>query len=163
MPLAYYVFLFKVHFLEQILSFIKFSKSAAILIVVTVYFIAPLQQPLAEGFHKVAHAFSKTSNHHSHTSNLLEKDHEHDANSHNTHQHEIHSHEFLSFLNTVFSNDLEDDQRPSLNNELDKHVIKLAFFEPKFHKVKSRNKFYWVNKQYIISTATASPPPKEIA
>ncbi|GER58818.1 hypothetical protein [Patiriisocius marinus] len=149
--------------MEQTLPFVKFFKSAAILIVVTIYFIAPLQQPLAEGFHKVAHAFSKTSNHHSHISNLLEKDHEDHAHSHSTQQHETHSHEFLSFLNTVFSNDIEDDQHPSLNTELDKHVIKLAFFEPKFHKVKSRTQFYWVNKQYIVSTAIASPPPKEIA
>lgn len=121
---------------------------------VSLYFITPLQQPLAQGFHKVAHAFIKTNSNHSHT-----KSHTAQHNHHDNHI-ETHTHELVTFFNSLFSKDSTKEQQKTKTIDLDKHILQLTVFKPKYHKPKNNQQFYWLTSKYSISISITSPPPK---
>lgn len=134
--------------MSQPLYFQKALQSAAILSIAALYCLAPLQKPLADGFHKLEHSMLNTTSDHSHD---------------NAHHHNMgHDHQMLSFFNNLFSENTETgtDSQRSEEIKLDKHVIQQYSHQQHNFSPSIKNSFFFLYKKYGIPLPNSVPPPE---
>ncbi len=134
--------------MSQPLHIFKFLRATAIIFVAALYCLAPLQQPLADGFHKLEHTILNTNSNHSHElAHTLGSDHSHD-------------HKLLSFFNDLFSDDAQGDEQPIKEYKLDKHVVQQYVVQNYLIPPVSEENFSYSFTAYSISIPYILPPPK---
>lgn len=112
------------------------------------YCLAPLQQPLAAGFHKLEHAILSTNGNHSHEL------------AHHKNVSHGHEHQLLSFFNSLFSDDSEGNEQPAKEYKLDKHLLQYYALENSIIQPISEKNFNYIFGTYSVSLPFIVPPPK---
>jgi hypothetical protein len=135
--------------LKPTVRFIKLLQTTAILFVAALYCLAPLQQPLADGFHKLEHAILNTNGNHSH-------DFAHDNDSSHAHKHQA-----LSFFKDLFQENAQGDEQAVKTFELDKHIVQRNASQNKLFVVISNKNFNYTLGNYSVSLPFTLPPPEE--
>lgn len=126
----------------------KLLQTTAILFVAALYCLAPLQQPLASGFHKLEHAILNSSSNHSHEL------------SHHLHSSHAHEHKMLSFFNNLFSDDAHGNEHIEKECKLDKHVLQPHVFENSTIQINSEKLFNYRIGSYTVLLPFIVPPPE---
>ncbi len=112
------------------------------------YCLAPLQQPLADGFHKLEHTILNTNANHSHDL------------AHNLNVSHGHDHQLLSFFNNLLQDNGNGNEQPVKEFKLDKHLIQYYAFEYISIKIDSEKNFKYAIGAYSVSLFYISPLPK---
>ncbi|MAZ71822.1 MAG: hypothetical protein CMC70_01620 [Flavobacteriaceae bacterium] len=112
------------------------------------YCLGPLQQPLADGFHKLEHAILDTNGNHSH-------DVAQDQNIAHGHDHKL-----LQFVNNLFSEDAQGDQKPVKELKLDKHILQEYSIEKVQILIASEKNYNYTSGTYSVSLPFVLPPPE---
>lgn len=134
--------------MDQLVSRIKLLETTAIFLIAVLYCLAPLQKPLADGFHKLEHTILNTNSNHSH-----DMAHTQD----NSHSHE---HQFLSFLNDLFQDNSQGNEHPVKQFKLDKHNLQLYVYEYSGLHDTSEINFSYRFGAYLVSLPLVFPPPE---
>ena len=134
--------------MNQPLRFFKLIQTAAIIAVALLYGLAPLQQPLADGFHKLEHALLNTDGHHSHdTAYDLELAHSHE-------------HQLLSFFNDLFQDQSSEDDAAAKELKLDKHILQYRASLKHGVTNSSEENFNYNYIPYSVALPYTYPPPE---
>lgn len=134
--------------MSQPLRIFKLLQTTAILFVAVLYCLAPLQQPLADGFHSLEHAILNTNDNHSHDlAHELDSPHSHD-------------HKLLSFFNDLFQDDAQGDEQPVKEFKLDKHILQQYAIKNSSIQIVSEKSFNYTVGTYSVSLSSVLPPPE---
>lgn len=134
--------------MSQPLHIFKLLQTTAIFFVAALYCLAPLQQPLVDGFHKLEHTILNTNSGHSH--NIA----------HHINVSHGHEHKMLSFLNDLFSDNAQGTEQPVKEFELDKHVLQQYAFESSRVQIIIEKNFHYIFGAYSVSLPFTLPPPE---
>ncbi len=115
----------------------------------TLYCLAPLQQPLADGFHKLEHTILSTNSNHSHDlAHTLDVSHGHE-------------HKALAFFNNLFQDNTQGDEQSVKELKLDKHILQQYAFENSSLQIISEKNFNYTFGPYSVSLSFVLPPPED--
>jgi|GEM_PF-914189 len=147
-PNTYSVFYTNTLVVSQPLRIFKLLQTTTIFFVAALYCLAPLQQPLADGFHKLEHAILNTNANHAHNlAHELDTSHSHD-------------HQLLSFLDNLFQDDAPENEQPVKEFKLDKHTLQLYTSENTSTQMLSEKNFNYALGTYSVSLPYILPPPE---
>ncbi|QIE60083.1 hypothetical protein G5B37_11060 [Rasiella rasia] len=134
--------------MNQPIPIITFLRNTTIIVVAALYCLAPLQKPLADGFHKLEHTLLNTNSHHSHDfAHTLDVSHTHD-------------HKVLAFFNTLFQDDAQGNEKPVKEFKLDKHIVQQFSSEAVNILVRSEKNFNYTFEPYSVVLPYILPPPR---
>ncbi len=125
-------------------------KKTSMILVVVLYSIAPLHEPLLNGIHRISHAISSHS---------AQSHHHHDSNT--THSRE---HKYISFFSTLFQLDNASSDSTMLVQELaiDKHLFTPYEQKEEQKQFKTPHLFYFTSETYRVFLDLVPPPPKHV-
>ena len=119
------------------------------ILVVVLYSIAPLHEPLLNGMHRISHAISSHS---------AQSHHHHDSST--THSHE---HKYISFFSTLFQSDTSSDSTVLVQEiAIDKHLFTPYEQKETHTRFKTPQLFYFTSETDRVFLELVPPPPRHV-